>query len=775
MLKLLYLTIIFFPILLFSQTGKIVGVITDASTKELLAGANIVLLDKSLGASSDANGEFLVNNIPVGTYRIEVSYVGYITQDFTDIIVRTSKPTILKIELEPQNIEGEAILVSAGYFNEEKQTQTSVINLQREEIRRFPGGFEDIVRTVTVLPGISVNPAGGRNDLLVRGGGPSENLYIINNIEVPNINHFNSQGSSSGSLSFINLDFVEDVKFSSGGFPARYGEKMSSILELNLTEGRSDRIGGKALVSATQLGLNFEGPLSANGNFMFSARKSYLDLIFKAAGLPFIPVYTDYNFIANYKLSTANSLSFVSLVALDNVERNLDNLENRTKNARLLDNNQNQFINGLNFRHLNDNGYNDFTLSATLFSYRLSQADNESVEYFKSDADELEVSLKNQNFYKVDNNLNLLFGASGKFLNNLNKTTFADSIYDRNGRRVAIGDIGISANPNIDIWTQNFSGYLETNWDVNANLNLNLGARLNYYTNIEEPFYIAPRLGAKYQFTGNQSIKINYGDYYQAPSNVWLVNENNKNLTALRNQMSILGYDWLVREDVRFTAEVYYKKYSDLPTGTVPGLSNYLVISNTGSSYGGVEDNFQSFGFLDLVSKGKGKAYGFELLLQKKFSDIPVYGKASFSYGKSELTAFNGKTYPTLFDQRYIFNLSGGYKLGANWEFSGKFRWFSGVPYTPVYIPKQNPLNPGLVENLPDEYLTKRLNAGHHVDLRVDRYFNFESWTLITFLDIQNIYNYKIPVRPRLDFWKNEINDENGIGVLPTIGISAEF
>lgn len=763
------------PFLIFSQTGKIVGIITDASTKELLAGANIVILDQNLGASSDENGEFLVNKIPVGTYRIEVSFVGYITQDFTDVIVRSSKPAILKVELKPQNLEGEAIVVTAGYFNEEKLTQTSVINLQREEIRRFPGGFEDIVRTVTVLPGVSVNPAGGRNDLLVRGGGPSENLYIINNIEVPNINHFGTQGSSSGSLSFINLDFVQDVKFSSGGFPARYGEKMSSMLELNLTEGRSDKFGGKALVSATQFGLNFEGPLSENGSFLFSARKSYLDLIFKAAGLPFIPVYTDYNFIANYKLSAANSFSLVSLVALDNVERNLDNLENRTKNARLLDNNQNQFINGLNFRHLNNQGYNDFTVSSTLFSYRFSQADNESVEYFKSDADELEFSLKNKNFYKIKKNLNLLFGAGSKFQNNQNKTTFADSVYDRNGRKIAINELGISQTSSVDLWTQSYAGYIEADWDINSKLNLNIGARLNYYNNIEKPFYIAPRIGSKFQLSTNQAIKINYGDYYQAPSNVWLVNENNKNLDALRNQMSIIGYDWLLREDVRFTAEIYYKKYSQLPTGTAPGLSDYLVISNTGSSYGGVEDNFQSFGFIDLVSKGKEQAYGFEFLLQKKFSDIPIYGKASFSYGKSELTAFNGKTYPTLFDQRFIFNLSGGYKLGAHWEFSGKFRWFSGVPYTPVYIPSQNPLNTGFIENLPDEYLTKRLDAGHHLDLRVDRYFNFESWTLITFLDIQNVYNFKIPVRPRYDFWDNEINDQNGIGLLPSIGISAEF
>lgn len=763
------------PMLLLGQTGKVIGVIYDADSKEALIGANIDVLGQPFGASTGEDGSFIVDKIPVGSYRIEVSFIGYVSQVFTDVIIRSSKPAVLNIELKPQNIETESIVVSAGYFNEEKLTQPSVINLQREEIRRFPGGFEDIVRTVTVLPGVSINPDGGRNDLLVRGGGPSENLYIVNNIEVPNINHFNTQGSSSGSLSFINTDLIKDVKFSTGGFSARYGEKMSSILELNLAKGRSDRLGGKALVSATQFGLNVEGPFSSNGSFMFSARKSYLDLIFKAAGLPFIPVYTDFNFIANYKLSAANSLSWISLLALDNVERNLDNLENRTKNARLLDNQQNQFINGLNWRHLSDNGYSDVTLSATLFSYRFRQADNDRVEYFRSNADELAYAFKALNFTKITKSINLRYGLKAKLFNNNNTTTFADSIQDRNGRRVSIYDVGLVQSQKVDKWYQTYAAFLETDWDVNSQLNLNLGLRFNYYNSLDQPYYLAPRLGLKYQLNEKHSIKLNYGDYYQSPSNVWLVNKNNQSLKALRNQMSVIGWDYLIREDVRFTAELYYKNYSQLPTGILPGQSDWLVMSNTGASYGGAEDNFQSFGYYDLVSQGSGEAYGFELLLQKKFSDIPLYGKASFSYGKSEVTAKNGKTYPTQFDQRYILNLSAGYKFGANWEVSGKFRLFSGLPYTPVYKPTQNPLNPGFIQNLPEEYLSKRLDIGHHLDLRVDRYFNFESWTLITFLDIQNIYNFKVPVRPRYDFAEDVIKRSNSIGLLPSVGISAEF
>ncbi|KAA3613051.1 MAG: TonB-dependent receptor [Calditrichaeota bacterium] len=775
MLKNAVILSLIIPIVLFAQSGKIIGSVGDESTKEALFGANIVVLDESLGGSSAEDGTFIINDIPVGSYRIEVSFIGYVSQTFTDIIVRSSKPVTLKIELKPQNLESEAIVVSAGYFSEEKLTQSSVFNLQREEIRRFPGGFEDIVRTVTVLPGISINPAGGRNDLLVRGGGPSENLYIVNNIEVPNINHFNTQGSSSGSLSFINLDFVDDVKFSSGGFAARYGEKMSSILELNMSQGREDRFGGKALVSATQFGLNIEGPLLQNGNYIFSARKSYLDLIFKAAGLPFIPVYTDYNLITNYQISPANSLSFLSLIAVDNVDRNLDNLENRTKNARLLDNQQNQFINGMNWRHLHQNGFSDVTLSATLFSYRFSQADNNSIEYFNSKADELEYAAKFQSFSKINSDLDLRFGLTAKLLNNNNNTTFADSIFNRSGKRIAVNDLGINQKQIIDLWSQNYAAFVETNWNLNKNINLNLGLRINYYKVLEVPFYVAPRLGLKFQLNEKQSFKLNYGDYYQAPSNVWLINSKNKNLTALQNRMTILGWDYLVASDVRLTTELYYKKYSGLPVGILPGRTDYIVMSNTGSSYGGVEDDFQSFGFFDLKPEGTGQAYGFEILLQKKFSDVPIYGKASYSYGKSELKAFNRKTYPTRFDQRHIFNISGGYKIGSKWEVSGKFSYFSGIPYTPVYIPSKNETSPGSIQNLPEEYLSKRLDSGHHLDIRADRYFYFNNWTLIAFIDIQNVYNFKIPIRPQYDFWEDKIKTSSSLGILPSIGISAEF
>jgi hypothetical protein len=239
--------------------------------------------------------------------------------------------------------------------------------------------------------------------------------------------------------------------------------------------------------------------------------------------------------------------------------------------------------------------------------------------------------------------------------------------------------------------------------------------------------------------------------------------------------MGIIGWDYLARNDTRFSLEGYYKRYRYLPTGTISGVTDYIVQTNTGTGYGGREDDFQSFGYFSMESNATGKSYGLELLIQKKFSEIPCYGLISFTYNKTEVTAGNGLTYPGQYDQRFIFNLSGGYIFNEKWEISTKFRYFSGVPYTPVYLPQENPIYPGRIQNLPEEYLLGRLPAGHHLDIRIDRYFTLGNSTLIVYLDIQNIYNYKIPVRPNYDFWNNTIETSNSIGILPSIGISFEF
>lgn len=758
------------------NNGIISGEVIDAETKSPLPGANIIIIETGSGDATNNSGKFEIKNLAPKTYRLRISFIGYESQIITDVVVKNGRPTFLSVELFPSIIETDNVLVTSGYFINQLKPRPSSVNLSREEIRRFPGGFEDVVRTVATLPGVAVNNSGGRNDLIVRGGGPSENLYVVNNIEIPNINHFGTQGSSSGSLSFINLDFVDNVSFSTGGFGVKYGNKMSSVLELDLASGRTDAFGGKALISATQFGLNLEGPLSSNGSFLFSARKSYLDFIFKAAGQAFVPVYTDFNFLVNYDFSPTDKLFILGLVALDDVDRNLDDEENRIKNERLMDNTQTQIITGINYRKILTKGYLDVTLNTNLYNFDFSQADVNDVKYFESDAHEYEYALKVNYFKTLTDKINLTTGGSLKITQIENNTSFADSIFNSSGIKIPISETGIPQFSAEDKTSYQYSFYAETEIKFSEKLNMVAGIRTDFYDALDESFYFSPRIGLKYRFDEKNAVKLNYGHYYQALSPVWLVNEENeRNLKAPKNEMVIAGWEHLISEDLFFKIEGYYKNYSDLATGTIPGVTDHIVITNTGSQYGGRQDDFQSFGYFPLLSTATGESFGGEIILQKKYSDTPYYGQLSISVGKSELVAGNGKTYYNEFDQRFILNISGGYKFNDKWEISGKFRLFSGVPYTPIYKPELNPINPGFIKNVPEEYLSDRLDTGHHLDLRIDRYFNFDTWTLIVFVDIQNIYNFDIPVKPTYDFYDKKVETSSSIGILPSIGISAEF
>jgi len=756
-------------------TGSISGTVIDERTQKPLIGTNVIVLDTNFGASTDIDGNYFISNIPVGTYRLRFDFIGYEPQLKTDVVVISANPVTVNTDLSESVLEGEIVTVTAGYFTQEEKIQTSTIGLSREEIRRFPGGFEDVVRTVSTLPGVAINSAGGRNDLLVRGGGPSENLYVINNIEVPNINHFGSQGNSSGSLSFVNLDFVEDVTFSTGGFSAKFGDKMSSVLSLKMIDKIPPGIESKLTVSATQYGFDFDLPINQKGNLIFSARQSYLDLIFKAAGLPFVPIYTDFNIIGNYDISPKDKLFFIGLSAINNIERDQSTLEKRVTNAGLLDNSQYQGISGLNYRRLLNNGYVDVTLTNSLFRYNFSQLDENEEEYFKSDADEVETSAKIQHYWVRGKSFGLRTGISTKFVKNINNTTFADTIFDRSGNKVPFALLGLPQEIDETINADKYSVYSEFDWFVNSKFDINAGMRADYYQFLDDKFYIAPRISMKYSINSKLKVRASGGIYYQSPAYVWTSNPFNKGLKALQNNMGVLGLDYLLRDDIRFSVEGYYKDYSNLPSGTTQGVNDHIVITNTGTGFGGREDDFQSFGYFDLTSTGTGNAYGAELLVQKKYSSIPIYGLMSLTYSKSELTANNGKDYPGQYDQRFIFNLTGGYIFNSKWEIAGKFRYYTGVPYSTVYRPSENPVRAGYIQNIPEEYLDNRTDPGHHLDIRVDRYFNFPSWTLIVYMDIQNVYNYKIPQRPTYDFWDDSIVNSSSIGILPSIGISAEF
>lgn len=739
-----------------SSRGAITGIVLDKITKEPLPGVNIVIVGTSTGAATDVKGEFTIPGVEAGIYQVRASYIGYDTQVKPDVVVNNVRPASIWFELVESAIQLDGITVQSDYFYMDPTELNSVASFSYEEIRRAPGGFEDVVRALSVLPGVA-QASPGRNDLIVRGGAPSENLYLVDGFVVPNINHFGSQGATGGPLSFINLDYVRETSFSTGGFSALYGDKLSSVLSIDLREGRKDRIGGKGTISASQFGFNLEGPVSQKSNFIFSARRSYLDFIFNAAGFNFVPEYYDVLSKFTYDIDAKNKLSYLFIGAFDHVKFNNKDSDDLYENSRILGSNQNQYLTGLSYRKLFDKGFLNITLSRNFTDYDSSQRDTLLNPIFLNKSREGENELKGDIVYKLSSTSELNFGLSAKLINfsaDIKLPNFITSF----GETLAITSL------NREDTFYKYGLFAQYSDMLFNRLRLSFGIRGDYFSAINTNYYVSPRFAVAYMLSDAASINFAAGIYHQSPSYIWLIADpSNKNLKAVQVNQFVFGYDRKLRQDVRIKLEGFYKDYKNYPASI---LRPYLVLANTGAGFGGGDDNFASFGLEQLTSGGKGEVHGVELSLQKKSSNIPHYGILSITWSEAYFTALDGIKRTGTYDQKWIINLSAGYIFSNKWETSFKFRFATGNPYTPF-----NSNGTQSVIN----FNSQRFKPYHSLDIRIDRRWDMERFALITYLDLQNIYNNKNSNTIRWDYRKGEIDNQSSIGILPTIGVSLEF
>lgn len=740
----------------FAQTGSIMGKVTDIVSKQPLIGVNIVLIGTNFGAATNINGEYTITNVPVGTYQMRASAIGYSSLTKTDVIVSSGKPAMIDFSLEETVLELGNVVVTSDLFQKSPTEISSVRSFSYEEIRRAPGGFEDVVRALSVLPGVAQADA-GRNDLIVRGGAPSENLYLVDGFVVQNINHFGTQGATGGPLSYINLDFVKETSFSTGGFSAIYGDKLSSVLSVNLRDGRKDKFGGKLTVSATQFGLNLEGPVDSKSSFLFSVRRSYLDLIFKAAGFGFVPEYYDVLGKYNYDFDSRNSLSFLLVSAFDNVRYFNDTDEKRKDNARILGSDQLQYITGLSFRHLFDKGFYTLALSRNLVDYDTAQRDTLQNPIFLNKSKEEENTLRGDLVFKLSPKSEVNFGGNIRFIQ-----FDADILLP--SFRTSFGEILTitSLKDKSDFWKGDlyalYSGFYYSRWRVNV------GVRGDYFNAVNNKFTFSPRFSTSYLVSDVTELSFSTGIYYQNPSYIWLIaDETNKDLKQIKVNQYILGVDQRLRNDINLKLEGFLKHYSNYPSSV---LRPYLVLANTGAGFAGSDDNFSAFGLETLVSAGSGDSRGVELSMQKKSSGTNHYGILSVTYSETKFKALDGVERSGSYEQNWIVNLSAGYIFNEKWEASLKFRYATGRPYTPF-----NADGTQSVAN----FNTLNFPEFHSLDLRIDRRWNFDKFTMITYIDIQNIYNRMNMSNIRWDFEKMQVAENSSIGILPSIGISLEI
>ena len=744
-----------------TPVGTISGQVVNAKTQAPLPGATIQVVGTKLGAVTRGDGKFTIRNVPVGTVNIRVSSIGYEPKVVSDIAVNSAKPYVVLVELVDKVQTTEAIEVKADYFSASGEGVTVNRSLSSEEIRRAPGVQEDVIRAVALLPGVGVTQA-GRNDLVVRGGAPFENLFVVDNIEVPNINHFGSQGSSGGPLTLVNIGFVRAVQFSAGGFGARYGNRVSSYTNISLRDGNDERFAGDANFSATGFGLILEGPIGENATFLFNIRRSFLDILFKALGQSFIPDYWDMTFKTTVKLDDKNSLSFLTLGALDKVSVNNDSLEGRYRNSLVAFTDQDQYFSGLTWKHLFTDGFFTLTLGRTYSAFSSRQQDSTLKTLFANTFEEGTNSLNLHGSYQLSRTSELNFGSVTSYASRLKYNVNIPGFLRRD-------DNGVPTPLVVDtsFTGLNTGAYVSVRNEFMDVYSATLGVRADYYAFLDNALVLSPRLTLSRTLGERTRIELNAGRYYQAPSFIWLIGDasNAKSLKPIRADQVVLGVEHRITDDIRVQVEGFYKWYADYPSRM---FRPQAVLSPSG--FEDVTSDIP-FGLEPLSSVGTGVARGVELFVQKKLGEIPLFGLISLTMQQSNFTGLDGTSRPSPFDSRFIFNVAAGYRIGNVWELSAKFRLAQGLPTTPFVT--SGPTAGSLDFSRYNE--GERLPTFHAMDIRIDRRWSFQAWQLITYIDVQNVYGRKNITQLRWDPRTQDVAKPLGVAVIPSIGLNVLF
>jgi hypothetical protein len=797
--KLLSLLFIFLSGTILAQ-GVVKGRIFNPVNNEPVAFANVLILETELGAISDVDGNYEIKNVPPGLYNIRASFVGYKTVTKYEIQVSQAKAIQLDFELQEDASELSEVVVSSE-FTRSEETPLSVRRLNTNEIERYPGGNRDISRVIQSLPGVA-STASFRNDILIRGGAPNENKFFIDEIEVPVINHFATQGSSGGPVGILNVNLIKNVDVITGGFPANRMNSLSSFFEFELKEGRRDEMFTQLTVGASELTLSNEGPIGDKTTYLFSARRSYLQGLFRLLGLPFLPTFNDFQVKTTTKLNDKTELTFLGVGAIDNFVLNQDIPDDETEEERenrlyllgvLPIQEQWNYATGIKLKRFRENGFWTFVLSRNMLnnrSFKYANNDESSEENLIFDY----LSQESENKFRAENSI-FGTGYTLKYGVNYEYSRYLIENFDRATLSSTGQVIDISSISNFNSYGAFVSGSKTFDGE---RLLLTGGIRMDgsdFGRTAQNPLnQISPRISVSYQLKPNLFATANAGIYYQRPPYTVLGFRNNEgelinqqnDVRFIRNNQLIAGIELLQPEkNRRFTAEAFYKRYSNYPSSVLNGIS----LANLGADFGVIGNEA-------VISNSDGRAYGIEFLAQQRlFNDF--YGIAALTLVRSEFTNPNTEGFiPSSWDNRIILSLTAGKRFKKNWEIGARWRYLGGTPYTPFDVEESALIsnwdlrNQGILDFT--QINGERLPAFHQLDLRVDKKYYFKNWNLNWYFDIQNAYNFQAQQAPLLVPERDVAGDlvvnpndpsryqlkliENTAGnILPTIGLIIEF
>ena len=780
----------------FAQHGTIKGRVFNHKNNEPIPFVNIVIDGKpTQGATSDLDGNYRIDKVDPGYVRLVASSVGFKKFISADFLVTNAKISDMNIGMDELVVTLSQVEIKPSAVERNEEVPVSLQKLSIQEIERSPGSNRDISKVIQSLPGVASSPS-FRNDVIVRGGGPGENRFYLDGVEIPYINHFSTQGASGGAVGIINVDLIREVQLYSSAFPSTRGNALSSVMDLRQIDGNKEKFGGRASVGSSDVSLMLNGPIGKNSSVIFSVRRSYLQFLFSALKLPFLPTYNDYQFKYKIDLDKRNQLSVISIGALDKNKLNTgisnpDAFQNYILKY-LPVNNQWSYVFGLVYRHFRARGYDTWVLSRNML-------DNEQYKYTGNVEvpDSLLLNYKSQeieNKFRYEGMTDLVkwkitYGAGleyAKYSNTTYQKLYIDS---------ALRTLNYTSA--LNFWKWNLFGQVNRAF-FNDRLNLNLGIRMdaNSYSgemnNLFKQF--SPRFSASYALVPDKFfLNFNIGRYYQLPAYTSLGFRNNQGalindslgIKYIAADHYVAGVEWQPKPNAKVSLEGFYKAYKNYPFS----IQDSVSLASKGTDFGAIGDE-------PLLPISKGRAYGFEVLLRNsdfyKFNVILTY-----TFVRSEFTDYHGQYIPSAWDNRNLLNITVGRKFGKNWEIGAKWRYAGGQPYTPWDMNKSSLVAAWDVQGRGyldyGKFNTLRLTSFNQLDIRVDKGFYFNKWSLMLYLDIQNLLNFQaqqpdILVNTQEDGSVKKYIDQQGAEryelrtikntagtVLPAVGIMVEF
>lgn len=789
--------------------GTITGTVKDKATQEPLPSVSITLDGEEVGTVTDVDGNFTIENVPPKTYNLIIQSIDYRKTTIYNVVVTTGNSEIVEIELEKNSINLNTVVIRSNPFDKPVETPLSLQTLSAQEIKSNPGGNFDVSRVIQAFPGVggtSGSVGGYRNDLIIRGGAPNENVYYLDGIEVPVINHFATQGSAGGPTGIVNLSFLKEVNLYTSAFPAKYDNAMSGVLQMDLRKANPDNLQHNVRLSATELAYTVDGPIIKDKlTFMASARRSYLQLLFKALQIPIQPSYWDFQYKVDYKINDKLSFYTLAIGAIDNFSFNTPD-ELTPENVYIIKSNptinQWNYTNGYGLKKLIKKGFWNLTASRNMLNNELDRFEDnqnpvESERILKVRSQEIENKVRFQ-YNKFFDKWSYSAGLVGQYVkyNNDYYARIRSELRNANGTLIQPAVIAQGAGE-IDFMRYGAYGQIARKF-FKERLDLSFGLRMdgNSFTddgnNILET--LSPRLAASVLVAENLKFNSSVARYFKLPTYTVLGYRDatgtllNQDAPYIQSDHIVAGFEYLPKRDTRFTLEGFYKQYGNYPVSLIDGIS----LANKGGDFSVLGNEPVSF-------TGEGRSYGAEFLFQKKLTKN-FFAILSYTYYISEFTNADGIYRSASWDNRHLLSFIGGYKFPRNYELGVKFRYQGGAPYTPFddVASQTNYLSTGVGTLDYTQFNTLRLPAFNALDIRLDKIWNFRKWSLDVYIDITNAYASVQPQFPQYTFARTEDNtafattdgqpiradgsnaipyiiDNNDPVIIPTIGFIVAF